>query len=157
MDIYLFQIGILFFTFLLGSIIILLSIRRFWNSTTLQRWITPENPWSSLIWLTLVIQNGLLEYREKSRCLEIDIDNSILLSGVLTAFLSILETTEFIDKSKPLKIINQDHFIIYIVFKGSLTYIFTADQKNQFVIESYSRLFIRSYERYNGLFGGNTI
>ncbi|MFX0115133.1 MAG: hypothetical protein ACFFB3_11345 [Candidatus Hodarchaeota archaeon] len=125
-----------------------------WHSPKMQRRLTPENPWSTLIWLTLVLRDGLPEYREKARHLMLDIDSSILLSGALTALLMVFQTTEFIDRSKPLIIENAGRVAIYLRFQGERTYLFVAAPQHKFVFASYSRLFIRSYERYQRLFGG---
>ncbi len=133
---------------------ILTLLRKFWNKPNIQRKFTPENPWSSLIWLTLVIRDGLPEFREKSRHLVIDIDESILLSSALSALLMILESIEFIDKCQPLLIENKNNLAIFMIFRGERVYIFVTHPKNKFVFKPYSKIFIRSYERYSSLFGG---
>jgi hypothetical protein len=113
----------------------------------------PENPWNSLIWLTLVLRNGLPEYREKSQDFRINVENTILLSGVLEALNLALRETGLVDKSFPLVIENQNRLIIYMIFHGSVTYTFVTSLNNKFALKPYSNLFIKSYEKYQA-FGG---
>ncbi|MHA2244908.1 MAG: hypothetical protein ACXADY_08050 [Candidatus Hodarchaeales archaeon] len=141
----------------LGMLILTTRILwKLWPSTSHQKKLIPQNPWASLIWLTLVIRDGVPEYREKTRHLMLNIDKSILLSGVLTALLFALQETNFIDRSRPLLIENKNRVSIYIRFRKDLTYVFITSPKKKFVFESYSRLFIRSYERYHQFFGDVT-